>query len=412
MRNAGLWLMSGSLMALLTFAPVPGSAQDDVAPSLAASIPTEPQSSEADDQRAARLLAAIDDILNEAAEQRHDARRLPSEDDFLVSPFWRETREERQRKIRKLLDAALDLVTDVPLVEMQEELEARRRNVRDLKDRIAALREKRLTAPEDALLPGLLTDTVASLDDKIADLEKRIAANRQGIGEGKRAIRAALARSGVDISPEQLDLLLDSVLSGDLIRLVATFEAAKLVDGQLNKLVAASDGNLSAARKYFAMHAALFAMLVHAQDSAIEKIDQVYMPRLESIVRRIEATAADTERLLAARNRPDQQRALQANLKSQAFAKRVASYYSGYLLQQREQLAKARLRALRDLEVADNTYETVEVSFQLRALIKDASASFDAIQKLEAPGFEQIFKNQELRREFENLTRKLVPPSS
>ena len=409
-RNAGLWLMSGSLVALLMFVPVPGSAQDDGGPSADVSVP---QSSEADEQRAAaRLLTAIDDILNEAAEQRHDARRLPSEDDFLVSPLWRETREERQRKIRKLLDAALDLVTDVPLVEMQEELEVRRRNIRDLKDRIAALREKRLTAPEDALLPGLLTDTVASLDDKIADLEKRIAANRQGIGEGKQAIRAALARSGVEISPEQLDLLLDSVLSGDLIRLVATFEAAKLIDGQLNKLVAASDGNLSAARKYFAMHAALFAMLVHAQDSAIEKIDHVYMPRLESIVRRIEATTADTKRLLAARNRPDQRRALQANLKSQAFAKRVASYYSGYLLQQREHLAKARLRAVRDLEVADNTYETVEVSFQLRALIKDASASFDAIQKLEAPGFEQIFKNQELRREFENLTRKLVPPSS
>ena len=31
----------------------------------------------------------------------------------------------------------------------------------------------------------------------------------------------------------------------------------------------------------------------------------------------------------------------------------------------------------------------------------------EAIQKLEAPTFEQIFKNEALRREFENLTRKL-----
>ena len=253
---------------------------------------------------------------------------------------------------------------------------------------------------------------MASLDDKIADLQERIAKNRNQISEAKQAIRTALAQSGVEISPEQLDLLLDSVLSGDLIRLVATFEAAKLIDGQLNSLVAASEGNLTAARKYFAMHAALFAMLVHAQDSSIEKIDKVYLPRLKSIVRTIASTTRDTKRLLAARNRSDQQRALQANLKSQTFAKQVATYYSDYLLQQREQLAKARLRAVRDLEIADNTYETVEVSFQLRALIKDASASFDAIQKLEAPGFEQIFKNRELRREFENLTRKLAPPSS
>ena len=36
----------------------------------------------------------------------------------------------------------------------------------------------------------------------------------------------------------------------------------------------------------------------------------------------------------------------------------------------------------------------------------------EALQKLEAPTFDQIFKNEELRREFENLTRKLDAPSS
>jgi hypothetical protein len=44
--------------------------------------------------------------------------------------------------------------------------------------------------------------------------------------------------------------------------------------------------------------------------------------------------------------------------------------------------------------------------------MKDSSQSFEAIQKLEAPTFEQIFKNEELRREFESLTRKLDAPSS
>ena len=45
--------------------------------------------------------------------------------------------------------------------------------------------------------------------------------------------------------------------------------------------------------------------------------------------------------------------------------------------------------------------------------MQDSAASFEAIQKLEAPTFDQIFRNEELRREFENLTRKLDgPPSS
>ena len=72
----------------------------------------------------------------------------------------------------------------------------------------------------------------------------------------------------------------------------------------------------------------------------------------------------------------------------------------------------ARQRATHDLRIADNTFETVEASYQLRNLMKDAAASFEALQRLEAPTFDQIFKNEELRREFENLTRKLDAPSS
>ncbi len=64
------------------------------------------------------------------------------------------------------------------------------------------------------------------------------------------------------------------------------------------------------------------------------------------------------------------------------------------------------------MRIADNTYETVEASVQLRNLMRDSAASFEAIQNLETPSFEQIFKNDELRREFENLTRKLDAPTS
>ena len=69
-------------------------------------------------------------------------------------------------------------------------------------------------------------------------------------------------------------------------------------------------------------------------------------------------------------------------------------------------------RAAHDLSIADNTYETVEASFQLRNLMRNTKSTFEALQKLEAPTFEQIFKNEELRREFENLTRRLEVPSS
>lgn len=169
---------------------------------------------------------------------------------------------------------------------------------------------------------------------------------------------------------------------------------------------------MSEALKYFAMHAALFAILVHAQDATIAKIDTNYGPKLEAILKDIAAARQRTHDLLKAENRPDQKRALESNRDSQKVAEEAARSYQKYLKQQREQIARARARATHDLKIADNTYETVEASFQLRNLMRDSSSSFEALQKLEAPTFEQIFKNEELRREFENLTRKLDAPTS
>ena len=363
-------------------------------------------------EQAQRLLKAVDALLQDAAKNRSDARKLPSDNEYILRPIWTETREDRERKIREMLDAALGVITDVPMVELQKKIDGLRKNIRDLDDRIVALREKQLVAPKDGMLPGLITDTVDSLGKDIEEAKKKIELNRGEIGKIKGDVREALNKAGVQLSPEQVDLLLDSVLSGDLIRLVAVFNSAKLVDGQLAKLLAASGENIGAARKYFAMHAALFALLVHSQDLLIAKIDKQYLPKLAEIEVDIRKARAKTAELLKLENREDQKRALEGNRESQRLAEDAARGYRRYLLQQREQIAKARQRATHDLRIADNTFETVEASYQLRNLMRDANASFEAIQKLEAPTFDQIFKNEELRREFENLTRKLDGPTS
>jgi polyhydroxyalkanoate synthesis regulator phasin len=367
---------------------------------------------EASAEQAQRLMRAVDAVLQDTARNRGEARKLPADGDFIIKPIWTETREDRERRIRDLLDAALGIITDVPIVELQKKIEALRKNIRELDDRTVRLREKQLTAPKDGVLPGFVTDTVDSLAKDIDDTRKRIEFNRADIAKTKGEVHEALKKSGIQLSPEQVDLLLDSVLSGDLVRLVAVFNSAKLIDAQLGKLLTASGESIGAARKYFAMHAALFAILVHAQDTIIAKIDNQYLPKLTEIEADIRRARAKTAELMKLENREDQKRALEGNRDSQRLAEDAARGYRRYLLQQREQVARARQRTTHDLRIADNTFETVEASFQLRNLMRDASASFEAIQKLEAPTFDQIFKNEELRREFESITRKLDAPTS
>ena len=374
--------------------------------------PKDPREGDPAFEQAQRLMKAIDAILQDTARNRAEAKKLPPESDFLIKPLFAETREDRDKKVRDLLEAALGIVTDVPVVDVQKKIEGLRRNIRDLDERIVKLREKQVSAPKDAMLAGILTDTVDSLEKDIADTRKKIDLNREEIAAAKAEIRTAMAKAGIELAPEQIDLLLDSVLSGDLVRLVAVFNSAKMIDGQLGRLMAASGENVGAARKYFAMHASLFALLVHAQDQMIAKIDKQYLPKLSAIEADIKTARGKTAELLRAENRDDQKRVLEANRESQRLADDAAKAYRRYLLQQREQVAKARQRATHDLKIADNTYETVEASFQLRSMMRDSAASFEALQRIEAPTFDQIFKNEELRREFENLTRKLDVPQS
>lgn len=374
--------------------------------------PVDPRAGDPHVKQARDLMTAIDDILNNVAQERTAAKKLPGRDEFIVPPIWTETKEDREDRVRALLDAALSIVTDSHVVDIQKRIETHRKNILDLEQRIITLKEKQLTAPPDGMLPGILSDTVASLEDEIADAGKRIQSNKDRIEDAKGEISAALIKSGIKLEPAQLDLLLGSVLSSDLVRLVSAFQAAKLIDGQLAKLMKSTADTAGASRKYFAMHAALFALLVHAQDTAIKKIDTQYLPRLDAILKDLKKAKSQTLKLMRAENRPDQKRALAANRDSQKLAEEAAKSYRRYLRQQREQIAAARARASHDLRIADNTFATVDLSFELHRLMRDSSASFEAIQRLEAPTFEQIFRNEELRREFENLTRKLSVPTS
>jgi hypothetical protein len=385
--------------------------QPGKAPAEAVVVP-DPRAGDPGYEQSRKLMQAIDAILQDTAKNRSEARKLPSKDEFMFPPLWTETREDRDRKVRDMLDSALGIVTDAPVVDIQKRIEERRRSILEIEDQVVKMRERQLAAPKDALLPGILTDTVDSLQAKIEDSGKRVQGNREDIRNAKKEITEALGKSGVKLTDGQVDMMLDSVLSGDLVRLIAVFNSAKAIDAQLGKLMSQSGDNLNASRKYFAMHAALFAMLVQSQNTLIDKIDNQYLPKLDAISQDLATAKTKTEELLRAQNRPDQSRALQANRDSQKLTDEAAKGYRRFLLQQREQLAAARKRSTHDLRIADNTYETVEASFQLRNMMRDSSASFEAIQKLEAPTFEQIFKNEELRKEFENLTRKLDAPAS
>ena len=131
----------------------------------------------------------------------------------------------------------------MPIVDIQKRIETLRKNITEIENNIVLMREKQLTAPQDSLMPGVISDTVTSLGNEIADSEKRIALNREQIETAKDEVHKGLQKSGIKLTKKQVNLLMGSVLSGDLLEHVKQF----VLEGHFAHLHFTRDADLWAA---------------------------------------------------------------------------------------------------------------------------------------------------------------------
>lgn len=376
----------------------------------AAEAPRDPRSGDAAYERSRKLFGAIKDVLDEAAKERLEGQMEPSP---LTEMMWRQLGLDRQARVRDLLGSAFEQMTDAPVVSMRESIARSRGEIAAMREQIAELKEQRISAPKDGGWGAYLglDDDHESLTDAIEDLEDRIEGQQRSIEETKQSFAQAMEDAGAPLPPDQVDLLLDSVTGGDLVELAAAYEAVRGVSEHLRGLMDDSGEDLEFARRYYGMHTALIALLVEAQTNFLQQIDGEYLPKLEAIEGDIVAAARDTNALLREDPTAQQREALLSNKASQRVAMDALELYRDYLKRQREQIAQARRRTVKELRVADNTLRTVDASFQLRQVMESAAASFEALRDLESPGFERLFRNEQLRKEFQELTEKLAPTS-
>ena len=355
------------------------------------------------------MFGSISDILEDAAEARAGARGQAGVGTFMK----RQLGMDAESRAERLLADAFSVVSDAPISQIQEEITERRDTISELRDAVSRLREDRVSAPEEGGISNTigLSKTRADIDADIDDTLARIAGNEAAIREAKGRFRAEMSKAGAEITAEEADLLIDSVTGSDIVKIASAYQAARGVSKQLMDLMDASGEDLARAKRYYAMHTALLALLVHAQGTFIDKVDGEYLPKLDAITGDVISTRRETERLLNEHNTQRQHDALVANLESQNIALEAAGFYKQHLQNQRAEIVEARKKALKELRIADNTLRTVDASFQLRAMMESATLSFEALQGMESPGIERIFRNEQLRREFQELSEKLAPGS-
>lgn len=319
-------------------------------------------------------------------------------------PKWsilRNNQKKNRSKIEALLDESVEILGLSDARPYRAEIAELETQNQEDEARIAQLREDRIGAPDSAVWQASTED----INRKIGTIERRIDERLVKIQDLKRTFAGEVSETGLDLSPEQLDFLLSTVVGDTVIDIHIAFYNVKMVTSQLEKLTAESLENIELARRYYGMYTVLLELMDHVYEAALEDIDLEYLPEIQGILGRSASLMRETKALMAAAT-PSHKSALQANAAAQELTLNAAGIYRDYLEDQRKGLREARMRLKKDLAVARNTFETVKLSGDLLTVMRSSEQLFELLYELQVPEL-RPFENVEMQREFDRLTDQL-----
>ena len=345
-------------------------------------------------------------VWDELLPKLNEALSLDEKQDELPENVWfGEDQESVQNDINGLLDEAIDILAIAPAQSYRNRIRELEASIRETREEIAEYRQRRVAAPKDAVWEK----TAGDYQQAIREAEARIQVYQAELTRIRGEFAEELQRIGLQISDEQLEFLLSTVVGDDLIEMGVAFDNVKTITIQLEQLMVESKEDLASARRYYGMYLILLKTLERMQRHLLDAVEMRYLAEIDAIIAKTRELMQQTRSLM--RNDQTNRETLAANIEAQELTLRSAALYRDYLIDQASDVAVARDQLLRDIAIADNTYETVKVSGELVRLMKSSQQLLDTLLKRQVPAL-RTFQNLQMKREFEKLTLQLQQDGS
>ncbi|WP_143742012.1 hypothetical protein [Thiorhodovibrio frisius] len=313
--------------------------------------------------------------------------------------FARDQRDV-EKDINALLDQAVAALSLSPLQNERAEIASIRDEIEKSREKIAEYRRDRVAAPTQSMVKRTREDydqLINAEQQAIEDSQARLRQIQHDFAERLREI-------GLELTDEQVEFLLATVVGDTMIDLGIVFDNVKIITVELERLVRESGEDLTSARRYYGLYVVLLRALKQMHLEVEQRIETEYIPQIDRIRQRAQELSKETRELL--RTQPERAPVLQANLEAQQMTISAAGRYRDYLAEQARQVRRAREALEQDIRTAWNTYETVRVSGELVALVQSSQQLLDGLLNRQVPPL-RPFENLEMKREFEKLTDQL-----
>jgi len=318
------------------------------------------------------------------------------------SSYFSADKESLRRELDGVMDDIVTLILDNQTINYRKAIQEANEKIDRLKKDILSYREQKITAP----LESTLGTTKGDLEAKIVESKGAIVALEGSIVENKGLMSRDFNAMGINLSPQQIDILLSRVDGDDIIAMTLLMDVLKQITIQLMGIMQESGEELAQAKKYYGMHMVLLDMVVYVQQSLIDKIELGYIPKIDKILSDTDGMLEATKQKIATEEDFSRRSIYLKNLEAQKLTSKVAKIYRKNLSTGLAQIKNAKSVSQKNLDLSKNTYKTVSLSSELVKIISTSQEMMGEVMKLQVPDIVP-FDNIEMRDKFEELTIKL-----
>ncbi len=314
-----------------------------------------------------------------------------------------EDKQDIQDDIDSVLNDIVNVLIDDDILKYKNEIEDINSKIKRDYEKISEYKESKIGAPKNSLV----YTTKSGYDKKIKDTKDEIKILQNKIRIIKKSLKRKFTKIGVKLNAKQIDVLLSRVDGDDIIQMSVVINVIKEITNQILKLMKSSNEDLTQAKRYYGMHLVSVALIVNIQQKYIDKLNKEYIPKLDTLITKAKKLIEQTQINIDKESDKNRRAIYLSNLEAQKSTYRVAIMYKQNLLESKKKVIEAQIISKKNLELAENTYNTVALSKGIYDLITQSQLMFNKISQIQMPDIIP-FENKQIEKKYKELTQQIL----
>ena len=310
---------------------------------------------------------------------------------------------DTKESVREDLDEILEKLHNVLLggeYDYFEQISNQDKLIKELKEDIAELQEKELTALEEG---NLFRDGKDDIQEKIKSKLDDITSYENNINEIYKAVQKRYKSLGIEISKETIETLMRRIDGNDVMQSVELVNTVKKLIPVLKELMETSKEN---SKKYYGVSVILRELIVYSQKQYMQKNREVYLLEFNDMFERTNEILEEAKRNLVGDSDPNRMKMYKINIEQNRLTIDIINLQRKILNNQYNKVETAKKNSMKDLRLARNIYKTATASMNAMDLIQNTDKEFDAIMAIQVPDIVP-FENEAMKEKFYIMTKEV-----